>query len=220
MWDMGQVLSAGRPDTRWCDSRRTWISEADPDRVSSSAPQARKLGLDDQDSIQGGLGLAALEVAVGAIIRSIPDKVTRRVIEQELEDVLQMLDHEIFGCWVGMTLCTAFSPLVEQYHRVFPPTFLDDRRNTAREPAVWLPSSSLLRRRSRPSNRRPAILGQSDQFGHSRAARGRLFGRLALGAFAVRHHTPSSSRHVGEVIFPACSSRRASTTAPHRSQRP
>ena len=33
--------------------------------------------------------VAAVEVAVGAIIRSIPDKVTRRVIEQELEDVLR-----------------------------------------------------------------------------------------------------------------------------------
>ena len=32
--------------------------------------------------------VAAVEFAVGAI-RSIPDKVTRRVIEQELEDVLR-----------------------------------------------------------------------------------------------------------------------------------
>ena len=64
--------------------------------------------------------VAAVEFAVGAIIRSIPDEVTRRVIEQDLEDILRDAGQGDLGCWVGMKPCTASSSLVEQHHEGFP----------------------------------------------------------------------------------------------------
>ncbi len=41
--------------------------------------------------------VAAVEFAVGAIIRSLPDEVTRRVIEQDLEDILRDTGPGDFG---------------------------------------------------------------------------------------------------------------------------